>query len=355
MGCGRRWAPPRPAGCAREAVFAEPRWPAYVGRARRCSRLRAARPGSSRCRWRRRSSTSAASADSGTPTEIAVRLRRDVRDGSGCRSPSGSRGRSSLAKIASRGGQARRPAAGRARARARVPASLPSAALGRRPGDRGAAAARGIPTVGEIAALSEAELVAMLGRGSGGHLHALAHTAIRGGCGTGRRRRSMGSQSALGASRGRPRARPGVVALVDRVSRRMGPPGARGARSRCGCASATTRGHPLAHALAADRGHGHDPGGARARLRAARLDDRAPRADAGRDQRSPTSTPAASSSSCPSPGSASARSTPPSTSFASGSGRRRSPGPPCSAAGARFSPSLMPATSPMRRGEQAVA
>jgi DNA polymerase-4 len=81
---------------------------------------------------------------------------------------------------------------------------------------------RGIFTVGEVAALDEASLVAMLGRASGRHLHALAHNRDPRPVQVGRRRRSIGSQCALGRSR-----RTGetldavVVSLVDRVTRRM--------------------------------------------------------------------------------------------------------------------------------------
>jgi DNA polymerase-4 len=81
---------------------------------------------------------------------------------------------------------------------------------------------RGIFTVGEVAALDEASLVAMLGRASGRHLHALAHNRDPRPVQVGRRRRSIGSQCAFGRSR-----RTGetldavVVSLVDRVTRRM--------------------------------------------------------------------------------------------------------------------------------------
>jgi DNA polymerase-4 len=81
---------------------------------------------------------------------------------------------------------------------------------------------RGIRTVGEVARLPEAALVAILGRGSGRHLHALAHNRDPRPVQVGRRRGSIGSQRALG--RGRRSAADldeVVVGLVDRVSRRM--------------------------------------------------------------------------------------------------------------------------------------
>ena len=56
----------------------------------------------------------------------------------------------------------------------------------------------GMRTVGEVAALGEAALVAMLGSAAGRHLHALAHNHDPRPVRTGRRRRSIGSQRALG-------------------------------------------------------------------------------------------------------------------------------------------------------------
>ncbi len=53
---------------------------------------------------------------------------------------------------------------------------------------------RGITRVGEVAALDEAVLVAMLGPASGHHLSALAHNRDPRPVETGRRRRSMGAQ-----------------------------------------------------------------------------------------------------------------------------------------------------------------
>ncbi len=85
---------------------------------------------------------------------------------------------------------------------------------------------RGITTVGEVAALPEAVLVAMLGQASGRHLHALAQNRDPRPVQTGRRRRSIGAQHALGRSRAltghAPEAVDAVlVGLVDRVTRRL--------------------------------------------------------------------------------------------------------------------------------------
>ena len=81
---------------------------------------------------------------------------------------------------------------------------------------------RGIATVGDVAGLPEGALVAMLGVASGRHLHALAHNRDPRPVVVGRRRRSIGSQQALGRSRPPPeRVDAVVVGLVDRVTRRM--------------------------------------------------------------------------------------------------------------------------------------
>jgi len=81
---------------------------------------------------------------------------------------------------------------------------------------------RGITTVGEVARVPEEALVAMLGRGSGRHLHALAHNYDPRPVHVGRRRRSMGSQHALGRSPKSPAdVDATLVALVDRVTGRM--------------------------------------------------------------------------------------------------------------------------------------
>ena len=82
--------------------------------------------------------------------------------------------------------------------------------------------ARGIVTVAEVAAVGEAGLVALLGGGTGRHLHALAHNHDPRPVTVGRRRRSIGSQQALGW---RPRSASELdavlVGLVDRVTRRL--------------------------------------------------------------------------------------------------------------------------------------
>ncbi|TDU89427.1 DNA polymerase-4 [Kribbella voronezhensis] len=81
---------------------------------------------------------------------------------------------------------------------------------------------RGLRTVGDVAILPEAALIAMLGRASGRHLHALAHNRDPRPIEVGRRRRSIGSQRALGRSPKSAETLDAVLAgLVDRVTRRM--------------------------------------------------------------------------------------------------------------------------------------
>ena len=81
---------------------------------------------------------------------------------------------------------------------------------------------RGIRTVGQVASLEEALLVQMLGRASGRHLHALAHNRDPRPVQTGRRRRSIGSQRALGRGpRSLEEIDSSVIAIVDRVARRL--------------------------------------------------------------------------------------------------------------------------------------
>jgi len=114
---------------------------------------------------------------------------------------------------------------------------------------------RGIATVGEVADLGEATLVSMLGRASGRHLHALAHNRDPRPVQVGRRRRSIGSQCALGFRRRSPEAIDTVVvSLVDRVTRRMRFAGRVGRtvvlRMRFDDFSRATRSHTLAQPTA---------------------------------------------------------------------------------------------------------
>ena len=160
---------------------------------------------------------------SGTPVEIAVRLRREVSELVGLPITVGVARTKFLAKVAS--GVAKPDGL------LVVPPDGELAFLHPLPVERlwgvgsvtaGKLHERGIWTVGEVAQLGEAVLVSMLGRAAGRHLHALAHNRDPRPVRVGRRRRSIGSQRALGRSRRSPDAVDAVVvALVDRVTRRM--------------------------------------------------------------------------------------------------------------------------------------
>jgi DNA polymerase-4 len=82
--------------------------------------------------------------------------------------------------------------------------------------------ARGITTVGQLAAAEPVDLVSVLGRASGRHLHDLAHNRDPRSVETGRRRRSIGAQRALGRGRLTPAELDVVlVALIDRIAQRL--------------------------------------------------------------------------------------------------------------------------------------
>jgi DNA polymerase-4 len=114
---------------------------------------------------------------------------------------------------------------------------------------------RGVTTVGELARIPEPALVAMLGRASGRHLHALAHNRDPRPVQVGRRRRSIGAQRALGHARWSPEAVDAdLMGLVDRVSGRMRASARVGRtvtlRLRFDDFSRSTRSHTLAQATA---------------------------------------------------------------------------------------------------------
>ncbi|MDT4983519.1 MAG: polymerase [Pseudonocardiales bacterium] len=167
---------------------------------------------------------------SGTPFEIALRLRGNVRERVGLPITVGVARTKFLAKVAS--------AVAKPDGLLVVPPDGELAFLHPLPVERlwgvGAVTAaklhnRGISTVGEIAALGEVALTSMLGKASGRHLHALAHNRDPRPVQVGRRRRSIGSQRALGRNSLSPEEIDAiVVAIVDRVSRRL-----RGAHRVC--------------------------------------------------------------------------------------------------------------------------
>ena len=193
---------------------------------------------------------------SGSPTEIAVRLRSDVLEQVGLAITVGVARTKFLAKVAC--GVAKPDGL------LVVPPDRELAFLHPLPVERlwgvGPVTAaelhdRGITTVGEVAGLAEAALVSILGRASGRHLHALAHNRDPRPVHVGRRRGSIGSQRALGRSPRSPDDIDAVVAgLVDRVTRRMRAAGRVGRtvvlRLRFDDFSRATRSHTLPRATA---------------------------------------------------------------------------------------------------------
>jgi DNA polymerase-4 len=160
---------------------------------------------------------------SGSPRDIAVRLRREVLERVGLPITVGVARTKFLAKVAS--GVAKPDGL------LVVPPDGELAFLHPLPVERlwgvGPVTARklhdrGITTVGQVARLAEEALVSLLGRASGRHLHALAHNRDPRAVQVGRRRRSIGAQRALGRT---PRSWEAldavVVGLVDRLGRRL--------------------------------------------------------------------------------------------------------------------------------------
>ncbi|MGH2826084.1 MAG: DNA polymerase IV [Actinomycetota bacterium] len=193
---------------------------------------------------------------SGTPTEIAARLRRAVRERVGLPISVGVARTKFLAKVAS--GVAKPdgllvvPPGGELDFLHPLPVE---ALWGVGAVTAKKLRARGITTVSQVATLSEGVLVQMLGRGSGRHIHALAHNRDPRPVEVGRRRRSMGSQRAIGR---RPKSAASVdavlVAICDRLGRRL-----RAARRVCRTVvlrlrfddlSRATRSHTLPQATA---------------------------------------------------------------------------------------------------------
>jgi DNA polymerase IV len=161
---------------------------------------------------------------SGTPRQIAARLRRRVREQVGLPITVGVARTKFLAKVAS--GVAKPdgllivPPAAELGFLHLLPVERlwgvgPVTAAKLRP--------RGITTVGEVARLSERTLIELLGRASGRQLHALAHNRDRRRVTPGRRRRSMGAQRALGRRADTSPAALDValVGLVERITRRL--------------------------------------------------------------------------------------------------------------------------------------
>jgi DNA polymerase IV len=192
----------------------------------------------------------------GTPAEVAVRLRREVRERVGLPITVGIARTKFLAKVAS--GVAKPDGL------LVVPPDGELAFLHPLPVERlwgvGPATATKlhelrITTVGEVAELAEGALVALLGPATGRKLHALAHNRDPRPVQAHRRRRSMGAQRALGRSpRSLENLDVALVGLVDRVTGRMRVAGRVGRtvvlRLRFDDFSRATRSHTLPYATA---------------------------------------------------------------------------------------------------------
>ena len=159
----------------------------------------------------------------GTPLQIAERLRQQVRERVGLPITVGIARTKFLAKVAS--GVAKPDGLLLVRPDAELEFLHPLP-VGRLWGVGPKTASKlhrvGLTTVGEVADLDEGTLVALLGRASGRHLHALAHNRDPRPVQVGRRRGSMGSQRALGRPRHSHQELDSVLmALVDRVTGRL--------------------------------------------------------------------------------------------------------------------------------------
>src|ERR671914_2244958 len=167
---------------------------------------------------------------SGSPMEIALRLRRDVRERVGLPVSVGVARTKFLAKVAS--GVAKPDGL------LVVPPDRELAFLNPLPVEMlwgvGAVTSRklrteGLTTVAEVGRLGESALVGILGRAAGRHLHALAHNRDPRPVQARRRRRSMGAQRALGSSpKSLEEVDAALLGLVERVTRRMRAAGRRG-------------------------------------------------------------------------------------------------------------------------------
>jgi len=160
----------------------------------------------------------------GTPEQIARKLRREVRERVGLPITVGVARTKFLAKVAS--------AQAKPDGLLVVPPDgelaflhpLPIEALwGVGPATAGRLRRIGLHTVGQVAELDEDALITLVGKGAGRKLHALAHNRDPRRVTVGQRRRSMGTQSALGFRRERSWEELDsiLIACVDRLTRRM--------------------------------------------------------------------------------------------------------------------------------------
>jgi DNA polymerase IV len=162
---------------------------------------------------------------SGTPVEIAARLRSDVRSRVGLPITVGIARTKFLAKVAS---QEAKPDCLLLVPPGRELAFLHPLPVRRLWGVGAVTAdklrAHGIETVADVAELSETMLASLVGAGMGGRLYALSHNVDARRVRTGVRRRSVGAQRALGRAGNTMSAAEidaVVIGLIDRIASRM--------------------------------------------------------------------------------------------------------------------------------------
>ncbi len=191
---------------------------------------------------------------SGSPVEIAAKLRRDVRERVGLTVTVGVARTKVLAKTASRMAKPDGLLVIEPERELAFLHALPVERLwGIGPATAAKLHAHGLRTIGEVAQVSASALAAILGKAAGRYVHAVAHNRDPRRVRAGRRRSSIGAQRALGR---RPRSAAAidaiVVGLVDKLARRLRT-GRRACRTvvlrlRFGDYTRATRSHTLAEA-----------------------------------------------------------------------------------------------------------
>lgn len=241
-----------------QAIVATPRWPAYVEASKAVFEV-FARTAPLVERLSIDEAFLDVSGVPGSPRDIAVRLREEVREQVGLPITVGAARTKIVAKMASRAAKPDgllvvAPDAERAFLHPLRVEQL----WGVGPATAKKLHDRDLRTVGQLAGLTEAALMAILGKAAGRHVHALVQNRDRRPVQADRPPRSFGAQRALGRSAGVPE--PDVLdatisGLVDRIVGRMLPSGhtARTVllRLRFGDFSRATRSHTLPAATAA--------------------------------------------------------------------------------------------------------
>jgi DNA polymerase-4 len=193
---------------------------------------------------------------SGTPREIAERLRRRARERVGLAVTVGVARTKVLAKMASRAAKPDGLLVVEPRREQEFLRPLPVEALwgvGTVTAEK--LHSRGIHTIEQLGRVDERELARFLGAHAGRHLHAISRSRDPRPVRRGRRRRSIGTQSAFaGGGRSRADLDALLVTLVDRVTRRARAANRAGRtvtlRFRFGDFSRATRSRTLPHATA---------------------------------------------------------------------------------------------------------